>query len=418
MDFAMYTIYMWYCRERIIMYTAKNILGVILLCAIFFWGFCAKGKDYYARKANGGKYIKNRKKYALYRKTASFCKKTLPVSVMVMFGALVMFIFSTAIFYLVPIEEPIISSDAPETDVSEGALENDDDVSTAEAEDNDDPGVEAASEKIGFTKVCILGLHDFGDTITAADLQRFDILYDEYWEDGADRWRIDLSMEEPTSESEVKCRIQEFDQKKMSRNETLTPKDYRQNAVDRIYMYQNKGNLQTLEQAGISAEGAVEVETNFEDGSYSDMFYDMHIAVNCFCYALAQNPESYDSGTAGDVKYRIGKIMYKPFLNLKQLGRNDRYYSLCCSHVFLKDAFHSYNEMSGYAIETAYYYTVNCKDLVMCMEEDDVANVAAECSDAYTRFLELGISNPDNPTFINYKEDAKEAYDYVKSLGE
>ena len=75
MDFAMYTIYMWYCRERIIMYIAKNILGVILLCAIFLCVCCAKGKDYYTRKANGGKYVKNRKKYALYRKTASFCKK-------------------------------------------------------------------------------------------------------------------------------------------------------------------------------------------------------------------------------------------------------------------------------------------------------------------------------------------------------
>ena len=263
-----------------------------------------------------------------------------------MFGALVLFIFSTAIFYLVPIEEPIISSDTPKTDVSEGALGNDDDVSTAQAEDNDDSGVKVASEKIGFSKVCILGLHDFGDAITVADLQRFDILYDEYWEDGAARWRIDLSMEEPASESEVKRRIQRFDQ-------------------------------------------------------------NMYIALNCFCYVLAQNPESYDSGTAGDVKYRIGKIMYKPFLNLKQLDRNDRYYSLCCSHVFLKDAFHSCNEMSGYAIEAAYYYTVNCKDLVMCMEADDVENVATECSDAYTRFLELGISNPDNPTFKKYKEMRK-----------
>ena len=424
----MYTIYVGFSRERIIMYIAKYMIGVGLLCASAFLVFCAIGKKYFGQKVNGEKKIKNRKKYAICGNIASFCSKYLHVAVTVFAGTVVFAIFAAAISCMVQIEGPSISSNGPKLDSPEGVVgtnedlptagtEINDDTSTAGPEGKEDSGVEVP-EEFEFSKVCIIGLHDFGNKITTADLQRFDHLYEEYWEDGAGQWKSDLWKEYFDSDSDIRQRIQNFDQEIMSRRDTLAPDDYMSNAADRINMYQRKGNIHMLEQAGISAEGAVETETIEESGNYGEMFYDMYVAMNCFCYVLAQSPQSYDSGTAGDVKYRVGKIMYKPFLNLKQLDQNDRYYSLCCSRVFLKDAFDSYNGMSSYAVETAYYYTINCKDMVMNMKPEDSGAVAAECSNAYTRFLELGIIDPDNPTFTKYKDDAKKAYEYVVSLGE
>lgn len=383
------------------------------ICAAVFCVCCYIGKLYFKKDINEKGHIKYRRKNEFYGKMSSICSKCCLTSGVFLIGIAGAYFIFIGFSDMDKINEKSPTTEAPELANLQDEIEEDSNIKE-EPDTTDDAVDTQQTYKMGFSRICVLGLYDFGDKITAADLQNFDNMYIEYWKDDASRWKIDIPTEDHDS-STVNQRIDEFDQKKMNMSDTLTASDYILNAEDRIYTYTRTENIHMLEQAGISAEGAVEVEVIAENGDYSDMFYDIFLATNCFCYVLAQNPESYDSGTAGDVKYRVGKIMYKPFLNLKELDRNKQLYSLCCAHVFLKDAFNLYNEMTEYSIETAYYYTVNCKDIVGCMLSDDIEFVAQECSRAYTRFLELGLQHPDNLTFVKYKDEAKKAYDYVES---
>lgn len=114
-----------------------------------------------------------------------------------------------------------------------------------------------------------------------------------------------------------------------------------------------------------------------------------------FCYISSLDLEIYDSGTKSDVKYRIGKLLYKPSVNLVNIDSEEKFYALCGAYIFLKDAFNNGNEADKYSVEIAFYYLASCRDMVFFMESgEERENICIEAVAAYRELKKGGGRKP------------------------
>lgn len=143
--------------------------------------------------------------------------------------------------------------------------------------------------------------------------------------------------------------------------------------------------------------------------SYDNLLrYIRETAVRFSC-TLDHEDISYDSGTAEDIKYRIGKVLFKPAVNLEKLSREERFYSLCSAYVVLKDAYTHGTSDDKYAVESAYYYSMACSAVAVNMEWQDAEQIQNDALDAFLVFEERGRDEPSNRTYNMYREEAKKA---------
>ena len=85
----------------------------------------------------------------------------------------------------------------------------------------------------------------------------------------------------------------------------LSATKYFGNALDNLFLYKENQNNEALEQAGISAEGAVEKEEFSTSEGYDNYINYDRIGVIIFSYIYGLDLEKYDSGTREDFKYRM-----------------------------------------------------------------------------------------------------------------
>lgn len=131
---------------------------------------------------------------------------------------------------------------------------------------------------------------------------------------------------------------------------------------------------------------------------------------------LGSEYNQYDSGGEEDVKYRIGKAMYKPAANLKGLTNTERFYSLCSSYVILKDAFDHSSLDSNYSVEIAYYYLMVCTNVAEVMEPGQCEDIYMRGMAAYYQFELRGKRYPDNLTYIKYRDEAECAREHLNEI--
>ncbi len=276
-----------------------------------------------------------------------------------------------------------------------------------------------------FSPLRLWGPYEFGERVTGQDLINMQNMVDEYF---ANMKYMDMfeeilgEMPEPTDEDygdydDVLERIEEFKSEKESNPDLLSASKYFANTKDRLFLYKENRNNNVLEQAAISAESAVEEEQLGSSKGYANYINYDRTGIVTFCYVLGLDLEEYDSGTKGDVKYRIGKLMYKPAANMVHIIFNDKCYALCSSYIILGDVFENWSPEQKYAVEIPFYYLSVCRDLLDIMEPGEARKeVCINAVNAYYRFMKSGEANPDNSTYVKYAADAYEKQQYAETV--
>lgn len=272
-------------------------------------------------------------------------------------------------------------------------------------------------EPYDYSPLFIYGSYEYEGFISEKDITNMKHMYKTFMDNKTYLSLLESVGKDYGNYSEIRNRINDFDEEKHLNSDVLTSKEYFQNAMDRLFCYERKKNAEILEQSAISAEGAVECEEVGISGGYNNyIIYTKFAVIEFFC-VLDYDLETYDSGYKEDIEYRIGKLLYKPSANLKNISSNEKFYSLCSSHVILREAFENSSLDSKYTVEIAYYYLEVCADIANNMESGDARDdICLEAIKAFDEFEKRGEKYPDNLTYINYREDAKiDAYK-AKSL--
>lgn len=272
-----------------------------------------------------------------------------------------------------------------------------------------------------YSPLYLWGTHVFGGAITGQDIIRMEELVKEFMDDKGYEGRLNEILEgideDYGKEENIPNRINQFTADKVSNPDVLNAMDYYENAMDQLYLYKKETDYGVLEQSAISAEGAVEREQIDVSGSYNNYINYVTMSVIEFCYISGLDLEIYDSGTKSDVKYRIGKLLYKPSANLENINSEEKFYALCGAYIFLKDAFNNGNEAGKYSVEIAFYYLASCRDMVFFMEPgEERENICIEAVTAYREFKRRGEENPDNSTYIAYGEEAHNMLAYATDI--
>ncbi len=271
-----------------------------------------------------------------------------------------------------------------------------------------------------FDDLYFYGRYEFGEYITMKDIRNMKDKIDSFNIEEISlklKEKIDSLGNNSEDIEDIRKRIKNFDYDKKFNESVLTDELYYKNALDRLYFYIHEGLTEYLEQAAISAEGAVE---EIQIKEYNDYIsYIQYIEISCLAFfeVLNLNPSRYASGSEIDVKYRIGKLLYKPVANLEDISRNDRFYLLCSSYIIFDEAIQNSTYKNTYSVEMAYYYLKVCVDLIGKMNEEEEQQLIKEQGIwAYREFLKRGELNLDNKTFKKYKEEAEKMNEKLNNL--
>lgn len=268
-----------------------------------------------------------------------------------------------------------------------------------------------------FEPIYLWNPYPFKDKITLYDLNyiKSTDLYDfKKFENKLDEI---IKSYDNTSETceDIYNKVENFDNDKKSNPDLLDSKSYYENAMDRLFLYKNEWPGNYLEQAAISAEGAVE-ESDI-NGQYDFYIICIQTGVVSFLCVLNTDASTYDSGSRADVQYRIGKLIYKPAANLKFIKKSEKFYSLCYAYVILGDALNNSDENNKYSVEIAYYYLKVCVDIIKEMPDSEKKeSVWRQALAAYDDFEARGKANPDNATYKNYKTEDENMLQYLENL--
>lgn len=276
-----------------------------------------------------------------------------------------------------------------------------------------------------YTPLFFWGLYEFGSLVRGQDLINIENDIKEYFDsnrynDIFDEILASLDENENYKDCTTKTALKKIDDFKSERDlnpDLLSATKYFGNALDNLFLYKENQNNEALEQAGISAEGAVEKEEFSTSEGYDNYINYDRIGVIIFSYIYGLDLEKYDSGTREDFKYRIGKLVYKPAANLLYISSGERYYSLCSSYVILGDVFENWNPEYKYIVEIPFYYLSVCVDLIKVMEPGEARKeVCNNAMEAYNKFVKIGEERPDNLTYVKYAGDAKEKVSYAERI--
>ncbi len=255
------------------------------------------------------------------------------------------------------------------------------------------------------------GPYDFDGMITRGDIDNMKLLLDAFYTE--EKYLEYEHFAEEEDADIVRDRIYFFDEQYATNHEQLMAEDYFQNSCDRMRLFQNSGNVEGVEQAAISAEGAVECKLMKDGEDYAEWFMYISTSVAEFEHALSFYSDTYYSGTLADLRYRMGKMLYKPAVNLKNISEEDESYSLCMAYIFLEEAFKE-GTSKKYEIEIDYYYLLVCVDIAERMPEAEAEEICREAVAAYDAFLVDGENDPENTTYVKYRDNAEDAYEKAK----
>ncbi len=260
------------------------------------------------------------------------------------------------------------------------------------------------------------GSCSFTETITPDNLDSMESMYQDYWNTKS-FWDL-LDMEDTNSNTvqEALNQIAQFDSDVKYNSSTLAAADYYRDSKDKLFMYTyDAENYTYLELSAISAESAAELENVITSGGYQTLFDYIYMAVTGFSCILDHEYQPYISGSEADVKYRIGKMLCKPAINLQDLTFSETCYSLCSSYVVLKDAFNQSMPDDRYYMELAYHYLLVTSNIFKFMEPEERVEIYQEAINAYCRFRDYGQSDSQNPVYAAHQEDAEEIVEYLNS---
>lgn len=272
-----------------------------------------------------------------------------------------------------------------------------------------------------YSPLLLWGSYEFGALVRGQDLANIENRIEEYFDNEEYVSMFGEILEtlnddyKVYSEEAVLNRINSFKQEKDLNPDLLSATKYFTNAMDNLFLYKENKNTDVLEQAAISAEGAVEKEQLIISEGYNNYITYDKTGIIIFCYVSGLDLEKYDSGTKEDIKYRIGKLLYKPVANLLHISSVEKYYSLCSSYVILRDVFEERNPECKYVVEISFYYLSVCVDLIEVMEPGEARKeVCKNAINAYDKFKEDGEKYPDNLTYMKYATDAYEKLQMVE----
>lgn len=258
-----------------------------------------------------------------------------------------------------------------------------------------------------YSRLMLFGKYEFGEYITKADLDNMQNMYDEYWINEKYWDMLGEIGDDSVKLTEIDNRIGKFDAEVKANKNELTAEDFFRNAEDRLCRYGGKEeNIAFLEQSAISAEGAVELKDVETLDDYEMFFTYIRATVVRFSCVLGSNCEQYHSGKADDIKFRMGKVMYKPSANLNKIETSEKYYSLCSAYVVLKDAFDYSTPDSTYAVEVAYYYLLVCSDIVKVMEPGQSQEMMDRVKLAYYQLYDRVREKSGSFAYDKYCEEA------------
>ncbi len=269
-------------------------------------------------------------------------------------------------------------------------------------------------KRYDYSHLMIFGKHLFGEYITPSDLENMKSRYNDYWR-SQEYWdMLEIPSDGIVNIVELDSRIGVFDEE-VSSGVSKTAEEHFRNAEDRLYRYSIKNeDVSFLEQSAISCENAVECKNPTNLDEYNSLFTYIRAAVIRFSCVLDKGCEPYDSGKDNDIKYRMGKVLYKPVAVNLGLTRSERYYSLCSAYVVLKDAFDYSSLDSKFAVEVAYYYLLVCNDIVHAMEPDQSEEMKNRIKLAYYQFRER--MNEKQGSFTYYNSYLYEAEKVMENL--
>lgn len=267
-----------------------------------------------------------------------------------------------------------------------------------------------------YSPLFLFGSYEFGDTITRQDLENMRSLYNAFMESKEYTNMLNIPEEAHGDYLDILQQIGEFDEWTKSNSAITTSEDLYQNTLNRLFCYGQNNNTKNLEQAAISAEGAVEKEQIAVSGSYNNYInYTKTGAVTFFCVAGSEQPE-YDSGTAVDVLFRAAKLLYKPSANLLNIEPGERYYSLCSAYIVSQEVFSGSTSECNYAVDIAYYHMKICSDLVDYIEDrefrDEICREALGVHTEYRRRVE----NSDKSLYQDFEKDAEKILNKLEAL--
>ena len=254
----------------------------------------------------------------------------------------------------------------------------------------------------------LFGSYLFSETITQDDLAKMEEMYADYWREGKYQNLLDTETSRYDTEQDALDSIAQFDSDIIYNSSTLTAADYYEDTRDKLFLYGYSADNHTyLELSAISAEGAAELENVITSGGYQTLFGYIRTAAAGFICVLAYDYQPYISGSEADVKYRIGKLLCKPAINLQELAPSDTYYSLCSSYTVLKDAFYLSLPDDRYYMELAYHYLLVTSNIFQAMEPEHRGEIYAEAMTAYCRFRDQGQAEPQNPVYTTHEKNAE-----------
>ena len=227
-----------------------------------------------------------------------------------------------------------------------------------------------------FSVLMILGEHQFGEYITPEDLLDMRSMYNEYWKN--EMYRDMLKQDNKTGE---------------------VLEDHVQNVEE---------NIELLEQSAIAAEYEAEYDNIETADGYASFFGHIRESVLKFSCVIGSNDIHGSDIREADIKYRMGKMLYKPAANLVDITNSEKYYSLCSAYVVLKDAFDHSSLDSTYAIDVAYSYLLVCNDIVSVMEPGQSQEMINRVKLAYYQLLERVSETSDNLIYQSYCEEAEQ----------
>lgn len=279
----------------------------------------------------------------------------------------------------------------------------------------------ASIPEYDFSPLYFWGYYEFGDKITPQDIDNIEIRIEAFHnnEEGGIKFTQLLESLDENNESlaNILKKIADFKSEEASNGDLVNSKDYYENAIDHLYVYSKNNSFEALEQAAIYAESAVEDEQIDASVGYHNYIMYIETAVIGFICVLDSDWDEYASGSSEDVKYRIGKLVYKPSINLQHITKQEKYYSLTGSYIILQDAYSHSTSESKYSVETAFYFLGVCTDMVKFMEPSERReNICREGIGAYAEFDRRGREHPNNSTYIKYSQDAIEKLSYLESM--
>lgn len=224
-----------------------------------------------------------------------------------------------------------------------------------------------------FSILMIFGEYQFGEYITTKDLVDMRIMYDEYWKN--EMYEDMLKQDNKTGDISVLLE-----------------------------------NIGLLKQSAIEAENAIDNDNIKTIDGYTPFFGHIRESVLKFSYVIGNN-DTQDSDNKKediDIKYCMGKILYRPATDLAYITNSERYYSLCSAYVVLKDAFDHSSLDNTYAIDVAYSYLLVCNDIVNVMEPGQSYGMINRVKLAYYQLLERVDETSVNLKYQSYCEEAKQ----------